>query len=110
MTKRPLLQLFEEAFAFAGADPSLTSFEREQADARADFFKPLAIRIRRNDIEDLEHSKVAACMLLGFLLMKVEEENLEARLEELAQMIVNERTMLIDMETFAEGEPDEEPE
>lgn len=108
MTKVTILELFEAAFKHAAADPLITVWERLEGGARAEFFAPLASRIRSGDPQQLLHANTGACMVLGFMLMGVEEENLEARIEELVQTIVDERAMLTDMQTIAEGEPDEQ--
>lgn len=104
MTERTLLELFEDAFRIASEDAALTPSERWEAQAKSEFFAPFAMRLRLNEIEQLVHSETAACMILGFLLMGVDEDNLPARLEKLAERIVDERSLLIDMQTFAEGE------
>lgn len=106
MTKRTVLEQFEEAFAIAADDPRFVAADRWKSEARADFFSPLAKRIRRGDPQQLLCAETGACTVLGFLLMGVDDEDLPDRLEALAQMIVDERTMLIDMQTIAEGEPD----
>lgn len=107
MTKQTTLEQFEEAFAIAAEDPRFVAADRWKSEARRDFFAPLALRIRRGDGHQLLCANVGACSVLGFMLMDVAENDLPDRLEELAQMIVDERTMLIDMLTIAEGEKDE---